>query len=406
MIRITTCRVCKSRKIKEFLDMGHQPYANALLKSPDDKEKFYPLSLSYCENCSLVQLNHTPDPKELFSNYIWVTATSDTARKHAKVFCKEVISRLENKKKGYILEVASNDGTFLLPFIKKGYTVLGVDPAKNIAETAIAAGVPTRCEFFGVKTAQKIKKDFGIANVVIARNVLPHVADTHDFIKGMHTVLAENGMLVIEIHYAKKIYQGLQYDSIYHEHLCYFTIKSLEELLHRYNLFIEDITTSPISGGSLVIYIRKQKVKETAVVKTYRKVEEKIKLNSFSSWKNFAKRVRKHKKNLLEILQKNKDKIIVGYGASARSSTLLNFCGIDKKLIPLIADQNHFKQGLYTAGTHILIQNPRNVMKRNPNFVFILAWNFKNEIIKILKNKYKYKGKYIIPLPNNPKVLE
>ena len=405
MKRITSCRVCKSRKIKEFLDLGDQPYANALLKSPNDKEKFYPLSLSYCENCSLVQLNHTPDPKELFSNYVWVTATSSTARKHAKVFCKEITSRLKNNKKGYILEVASNDGTFLLPFIKKGYTVLGIDPAKNIVETAIAAGVPTRCEFFGVSSVKRILKDMGPARVVFARNVLPHVADTHDFIKGMHAVLADNGMLVIEIHYAKKIYQELHYDSVYHEHLCYFTIKSLEKLLSAYNLFIEDITTSPISGGSLVIYIRKKKIKESAKVVAYRKAEVRIKLNMLTSWKNFAKRVRRHKESLLEILQKNKGKIIVGYGASARSSTLLNYCGIRTKHIAVIADQNSWKQGLYTAGSHISIKSPDNVMKRNPHFVVILAWNFKNEIMKILKDTYKYKGKLILPLPNNPKVL-
>lgn len=402
---ITSCRVCKSRKIKEFLDLGDQPYANALLKSPNDKEKFYPLSLSYCENCSLVQLNHTPDPKELFSNYIWVTATSTTARKHAKVFYKEIASRLENNKKGYVLEVASNDGTFLLPFIKKGYTALGVDPAKNIAETAIAAGVPTRCEFFGVPSAKRILKDVGPARVVFARNVLPHVADTHDFIKGMHTVLADNGMLVIEIHYAKKIYQQLHYDSIYHEHLCYFTIKSLEELLHRYGLFIEDITTSTISGGSLVIYIRKTKVKEAPIVEVYRKAEKTIALNTFLSWKNFAARVKTHREKLLTILHENKNKVIVGYGASARSSTLLNYCGIRTKHIAVIADQNLWKHGQYTAGTHIPIKSPDNVMRKNPRFVVILAWNFKNEIMKILKDRYKYKGKLILPLPNNPKVL-
>lgn len=401
---ITSCRVCKSRKIKEFLDLGHQPYANALLKSPNDKEEFYPLSLSYCENCSLVQLNHTPDPKELFSNYIWVTATSSTARKHAQVFYKEITSRLKNNKKGYILEVASNDGTFLLPFMKEGYTVLGVDPAKNITETAIAAGVPTRCEFFGVTSAKKIKKDFGKAFVVIARNVLPHVANLHDFVKGISTVLDDRGLLILEIHYARKIYQELHYDSIYHEHLCYFTIKSLEKLLDKYSLFIEDIKTSPISGGSLVIYAKKKKV-ESSIVKTYKNLEKGMRLNTLESWQDFAKRVVKNREKLLEILKKNKDKITVGYGASARSSTLLNYCGIGTKDISIIADQNPLKQGLFTAGTHIPIKSPDNVMRKNPHFVVILAWNFKNEIMKILKDRYKYKGKLILPLPNNPKVL-
>lgn len=405
MTKITSCRVCKSKYIKKFLDLEDQPYANALLKYPDEKEKFYPLSLSYCSNCSLVQLNHTADPKELFSNYVWVTSTSIIARTHAKAFCDDTISRIKKSQKGYILEVASNDGTFLLPFIKKGYKVLGVDPARNIADIAIANGVPTRCEFFGVNTAEKIKKDFGFAQVVIARNVLPHVANIHDFVKGMYTSLDEQGLLVLEVHYAKKIYQELHYDSIYHEHLCYFTIKSLEKLLNRYSLFIEDIKTSPISGGSLVVYVRKGKIKESVTVKAYRRAEEKIKLNTFASWQVFANRIRKHRERLLEILNENKDAVIVGYGASARSSTLLNYCGIGPKNISVIADQNSLKQGLYTAGTHILIQSPNSVMKKSPNFVMILAWNFRNEIIKNLKEKYNYQGKYIIPLPNNPKVL-
>lgn len=405
MKRITICRICKSRKIKEFLDLGHQPYANTLLKIPNDKEKFYPLSLSYCGSCSLVQLNHTPDPKELFSNYVWVTATSSTARKHAQVFYKEITSRLKNNQKGYILEVASNDGTFLLPFIKEGYTALGVDPAKNIAETATAAGVPTRCEFFGVPSAKRILKDEGPARVVFARNVLPHVANAHDFIKGISICLDDNGLFVLELHYAKKIFQELHYDSIYHEHLCYFTIKSLEELLSREGLFIQDLKTSPINAGNLVFYIKKGKVNESAIVKAYRRSEKEIKLNTFESWVTFANRTKKHREKLLKILDKYKGYLIVGYGASARSSTLLNYCAIAEKQIAVIADQNSWKQGKYTAGTHIPIKSPDNVMRKNPHFVVILAWNFKNEIMKILKDRYKYKGKFILPLPNNPKVL-
>lgn len=405
MTKIISCRICKSKSIKEFLDLGDQPYANSLLKHPDEKEKFYPLSLSYCLNCSLVQLNHTAAPKELFSNYLWVTATSSTARNYAKEFCNNVIARIKNSKTGYILELASNDGTFLLPFIEKGHKVLGVDPAQNIVNMAIENGIPTKCEFFSSSSAKKIKKEFGVAKVIIARNVLPHVANTHDFVKGISMCLEDDGLLILEVHYAKKIFQELHYDSIYHEHLCYFTIKSMEKLLNLYNFFIEDIETSPISGGSLVVYLRKNKVKESPVVKDYKSAEREIKLNTYKSWLNFAGRVKKHKEKLLSILNKNKNKTIVGYGASARSSTLLNYCGIGTKQILAIADQNPLKQGLYTAGTRIQIKSPDDVMKKNPHVVVILAWNFKNEIMKILKDKYKYRGNYIVPLPNNPKVI-
>lgn len=402
MKRITECRVCNSKKIKEFLDLGKQPLANSLLNSPEDKEKFYPLSLSFCSKCSLVQLNDTADPKELFTNYVWVTATSSTAKKHAEVFAKNIISKVKDLKKGYILEAASNDGTFLIPFIKKGYRVLGVDPAKNIAEQAVADGIPTRAEFFGTEEAKKIKKEHGNAKVFIARNVMPHVANLHDFAKGMSVVLEEDGLLALEIHYARKIFEELHYDSVYHEHLCYFTVKSFETLLNKYGMYVEDIKTSPISGGSLVIYARKGRVKELPIVQKYRNNEEKIKINEPGSWENFAKKVSAHKEKLLELLERTKGKV-AGYGASARSSTLLNYCNIGPKQIAVIADQNPLKQGKYTAGTHILIQSADKVMRKNPDTIVILAWNFADEIIKFLKEKYDFQGKYIIPLPNDPK---
>lgn len=404
--RITSCRVCGSKKINEFLDLGKQPYANSLLKVPDEKEKFYPLSLSFCFDCSLVQLNHTADPDVLFSNYVWVTATSETARSHAEIFCKEMLSRFDKPVDGYILEIASNDGTFLLPFIKKGYKVLGIDPANNIADLANAQGIETLPEFFGVASAKKILKKYGPAKALIARNVVPHVAALHDFLEGLSICLDKDGLLAIEFHYAKKINDSLHYDSIYHEHLCYFTLKSLEKLLHQYNFFIQDLTTSPISGGSLVVYAKKGRVKERTIVSTYRKAEEETKLNEFQTWEKFANRVSEHRKKLIKILKKFEGSKIVGYGASARSSTLLNYCNIDTKIVSAIADQNPLKHKYFTAGTHILIDNPDIIFQKKSDAVIILAWNFTKEITKILREKYNYSGKLIIPLPNNPKVKQ
>lgn len=404
MKKITECRICKSKRIKDFLDLGKQPLANSLLDSFDQKEKFYPLSLSFCMRCSLVQLNHTADPKELFTNYVWVTATSDTAKKHAEYFCKNIFAKVKDLKNGYVLEAASNDGTFLVPFKNKGIQVLGVDPARNIAEEAEKSGIPTRAEFFGSKEARAIVKKHGKAKVVIARNVMPHVANLHDFTKGLSIAVADDGLLALEVHYARKIFEELHYDSIYHEHLCYFTVKSFERLLNKYGIFVEDIKTSPISGGSLIFYGRKKQTEESAVVNKYRKDEEGMKLNKYDSWINFADKVKLHKIKLLELLEATKGKI-VGYGASARSSTLLNYCGIGPDKIAVIADQNPLKQGKYTAGTRILIQDASKVMKKNPKAVLILAWNFTDEIINFLKQKFDYKGKYIIPLPNDPKEI-
>jgi len=406
--KIDSCRVCNNKNVVEVLDLGDQPPANSLIRKINENEKIYPLSLSWCPKCNLVQLNHTVDPKELFSNYIWVTSTSKTAREHSNSFYEEVLKRTENLQEGYILEVASNDGTFLLPFVKNNYKVLGVDPAKNIVDLANSKGVSTICRFFGANSADKIINEHGHARVIIVRNVLPHVANLHDFVKGLQMCLEDDGLLAIEFHYAKEIFEELHYDSIYHEHLCYFTLKSIENLLNRYSLHVYDIKESPISGGSLILYAKKKKEKETEKVTYYRDLEEKNRINDLSSWQDFAEKVRAHRKQLLEILEDAIDsgRSIVGYGASARSSTLLNYCGIDSKYVSMIADQNELKHDHFTAGTHIPINSPQIVMKKNPDYVFILAWNFTDEIMNILKDEYGFKGKCILPLPNNPKIVE
>ncbi|MHA2292525.1 MAG: class I SAM-dependent methyltransferase [Candidatus Hodarchaeales archaeon] len=408
MKRIEKCRVCNNRDLQEFLDLGNQPLANALLDNLDQNESFYPLSLSWCPECNLVQLNHTAEPTDLFSDYVWVTATSKTAREYSERFYKEIIDRVIPLEGGYVLETASNDGTFLLPFLENGYKVLGVDPARNIVDIANKNGVPTICKFFGTETAKEIITMKGKSRVVIARNVLPHVANLHDFVKGLYLCLEEEGLLVIEVHYAKIILEELHYDSVYHEHLCYFTFKSIERLLNQHGLFVEDLDQSPISGGSLVLYVKKKRNKESQVIKVIRSEEEKEKINEISRWQRFARLVQEHKSKLLEILLSlNHDKhTIIGYGASARSSTLLNYCGIDKKYLLAIADQNPLKHNKYTAGTHIKIDSPENVLKIEPSSVFIIAWNFADEITNILQNKFEFKGSIVIPLPNEPRFIQ
>ena len=407
MKKITSCRLCGSPNIMEFLNLGNQPLANLLLKNPHEKEEFYPLSLSWCKECSLVQLKHTIEPDKLFSNYVWVTSTSEAAKEHSMAFFKEVTSRAKDLKSSYVLEIASNDGTFLVPFMKNNYKVLGVDPARNIADDAVSRGIPTKCAFFGVKTANEIVKENNAAKVVIARNVLAHVANLHDFVNGLALCMEAGGLLVLEVHYAKIILDELHYDSIYHEHLCYFTLKSLEALLNMHGLYIEDIGKSPISGGSLIVYARNIAAEEKPSVKKYRESEEKSKVNELFSWKNFTERVIVHKKKLLAILAEASKEHgnIIGYGASARSSTLLNYCGINSGFISVIADKNELKHGLYTAGTHILIESPENAMARKPKYVFIMAWNFRDEIIKTLVDRFRYKGRFIVPLPKEPEVF-
>lgn len=402
---IKFCRICNSKNIQTFFDLGSQPFANSLLNSADEKENLYPLSLSYCQNCSLAQLDETADPKELFSNYVWVTGTSKSTQDFAQTFYKELIKRAD-KSISYVLEIASNDGTFLLPFTRNGYKVLGIDPAENIVEMAQKNGINTKCAFWDAKTSRAILKEQGPAPVVFARNVLMHVANIRDFIEGLSIILDESGTLAIETHYAKTILEELHYDYIYHEHLCYFTLKTLEKLLNDFGLYIFDVIESPISGGGIIVYIKKQKTGEEPIVQKYKDYETQNKINDFATWENFAKNSFLHKEKLLEILNciTAKNEAIMGYGASARSSTMLNFCGIDYKIIDVIADKNSLKQGKFTAGTHIPIVSPEEMMKRNPKHILILAWNFKDEIINYLESEFGYAGDYIIPLPNIPRI--
>ncbi|MFN8670599.1 MAG: class I SAM-dependent methyltransferase [Candidatus Sericytochromatia bacterium] len=398
---INSCRSCNSKNIIDFFDLGEQPFANSLKRDLNFKEKFYPLKLVFCDNCSLVQLNYTAPPNELFSDYVWLTSTSQTSRDYSKKFCDEVLKRIEISDNDYILEAASNDGTFLKPFKEKNIKVLGVDPANNLSEIANKDGIETICDFFGVKAVDKLLEDKGQAKVVFARNVLPHIANLHDFVEGLEKIVKDDGLVIIEFHYAKVILEDLHYDSIYHEHLFYYTLKSLEYILNTHNLWAYDLGESPINAGNIILYLKKEKKEASLSLKEKRNLELKEKINFFDSWKNFATNSEKHKNELLDILNKLKKENlkIVGYGASARSSTLLNYCSIDRSYLDMISDQNSLKHNKYTAGTNIPIYPPDKVMETNPDVILLLAWNFKDEIIDILKNKYNFKGKCIIPLP-------
>ena len=392
MKTIKHCRLCGSKLLQTFFDLGKQPYANSLLRAPDTHEKTYPLSLSYCNSCSLVQLNQTASPKELFDNYVWVTGTAQTTRDWAERFCFEVLKR--QSMPGRVLELASNDGTFLKPFVELGIPVLGIDPAKNIVDMANGSGINTICQFFGASKVNRILLNYDKASVVIARNVLPHVENLHSFVRGMEKIMLDDGLMVIEFHYAGAILGDLHYDSIYHEHLHYFTLKTLDKLLRYYNLYIQDLMFSPINAGNLVVFVRKGSGIGTKAVFRLIEQEKKFEVNKLGNWKGFAHRANVHKQRLLNILKGKEN--IVGYGSSARSSTLLNYCGIR---LPIIADDNYLKQGKYTAGTQIYIDHSDNVMGRFPDYVLILAWNFAGEIMKSVREKYGYRGRFIIPLP-------
>jgi hypothetical protein len=409
LTKINECRSCANQHLRSFFDLGEQPFANALLKSPDDDDRSYPLTLCYCPDCTLVQLEHTAEPEELFSHYIWVTGTSSTARSHAENFCDNALSRLDSiNQDTFVLEIASNDGTFLKPFISKGMRVLGLDPASNIVEQANEDGVPSVESFFGYDTAKQITETHGHPDLVIVRNVMPHVANLNDFMKGIRFLLAANGLAAIEFHYGKVIQDEIQYDSIYHEHLCYFTAKSADALLRKHQLKMVDVGESPISGGSLITYVRSAGAVETNLPQKILNNELSARTNELMSWQTFADRSFEHRKQLLQTLtgEISEGRRVAGYGASARSSTLLNFCGIDNRHLDMIADQNTLKNGLFTAGSHIPIHRPEIVMERTPDTFLILAWNFLDEITEILRDKLHFSGRLISPLPNKITIMD
>lgn len=396
---INKCRSCNSNELVDILDLNDQPPANSLKKKINDNEFFAPLKIIFCKNCKLVQLSATIDPAYLFKKYNWVTGTSEIVKVYAQKFYNNS-KKYMTKNKANILEIASNDGTFLDIFKRNGHQVLGVDPAKNIAKIANQKKIKTLPYFFN---ADLVNKNLSLKNfnpdIIIARNVIPHVKDIHSIIKSFKLLSNTNTVCMIEFHYSKKIINELHYDSIYHEHLFYFSIKSLSYLFRKYNLHPFDIFESPISGGSVVLMFSTKKLKKSKKLINMIKKEKISKINSLSAWKIFAKSVTRHAENLNKVIKKeSQNNEIIGFGASARSSTLLNYLKATNQEIKFIIDNNKIKHKLFTAGTNIKILPFEKLKIKSNKVIILLAWNFKKEIISFLRKK-GFQGKIIIPLP-------
>jgi len=399
---IKNCRISGSSNLVTILEFGNQPLANALKKTPDEAEDKFPLTLMYCPDSSLVQLKETIDKEVLFSNYTWVTGTSPSTRDYARLFFQRVIGVAKPDPDDLIMEIASNDGTFLVPFMEGVYhNILGVDPAENIAREANRRGVRTLDKFWSKKVSEEIVSDFGNAKVVIARNVIPHVSELHDVIAGIENVLKDDGVGIIEFHYAGQILQELHYDSIYHEHLCYFSIKSITCLLDLHGLIPFHIDTSPISGGSYVIYFSKTKFRQTDDYLKLVEKENSSGVNEIQTWKKFAKACYEHRQKSMDIAKSFSSKTVLGFGASARSSTYLNFCGFGSTHIKAIIDNNPLKQGMYSPGSSIPIVSMERGMQMKPDLIFIFAWNFRDEVVKECRMN-GYKGQFLVAFPNKP----
>ena len=388
------CRICKNKLVK-ILDLNKQPPANSIFKKK--KPKSFPLILSFCKRCKLLQLTEFPSKKFLFNKYFWVTGTSKGAQNFAKIFYKKLSKFLEVKSN--IFEIASNDGTFLKEFKKNKHNILGIDPAKNISKIANAKGIKTIPNFFNYKESIEIKNFFQ-PDLIFARNVIPHVSNLKSVAKGISNLCDNNTKVAIEFHYARNIYKELQYDSIYHEHIFYFTIESLSKIFNKYGLYPIDLFVSPISGGAIVLIFSKTQKKKSTILKKYIRGEKNIHLNNLNTWLRFSKKVKIHRDKFKEmILKKFKaNGKMFAYGASARSSTLLNYANIDNQFIDFIIDQNKLKEGYMTPGSNIKILTFKKVSSfiKNYKSMLLLAWNFKDEITKFLLEK-KFKGEILVP---------
>jgi len=399
------CRVCGSEDLLPVLDLGAQPPANSLRSDPSEEQVDVPLELVFCGSCRVPQLTVTVDPAALFSQYVWVTGTARATHDYSAVFRDRIVATMgsDSDAEPFLVEVASNDGTFLRRFQEVGWRVLGVDPAQNIVDEAVAAGVPTRCDFFDLGVAAAVEADHGRADVLVARNVIPHVKAIHSILEGVVAMLHDDGVAAIEFHSASRIVEELHYDSIYHEHLFYFSLSTLSALCRRYGLQAFDVFDSPISGGSRVLLLSADGRPEAAALSEALAGEVEMGITDYETWRAFGEGSRRHASRLAEVVGEQADRVpVIGYGASARSSTMLNFAGIDVGRVSAVIDQNPGKQGQYTPGTNIPIVDRDEGLRMlgDDGVVLLLAWNFAEEILEGLRAD-GIRCEVVVPLPGD-----
>ncbi len=406
----TSCRACEGQRLRQFLTLGPQPLANSFLGSPNefDSESRYPLDVYFCDDCSLVQILDVIDPEALFRHYLYVTGTSETIAAHNREYAREVVESLALGADDLVVEIASNDGSLLKCFQPYGVRTLGIEPATNIAEIAVASGVETVNKFFNSGAAEEIRQSFGPARVAIGNNVLAHVDDTRDFLRGCAKLLSEDGIVIIEVPYLRDLLDRVAYDTIYHEHHCYFSATSLKRLCEAEGLFPIRIDRLPVHGGTLRMYagLRNQYADRYAEIEPMIEAERGAGMSDFARYEKLAADTAANRRDILQLLEelKREGRTVVGYGAPAKGNTLLNYCGITPELLPYTVDKSHLKIGLYTPGTHIPVLPASTLIERQPDYALILAWNFAEEIMRQQQEYRERGGRFIIPIPV-PKVV-
>lgn len=397
------CRACGSKKLEEFLSLGKTPPANAFLKKKDfNKERAHPLRVGVCRICKLVQLLDVVDKKDLFSHYVYFFSAMPAASSHFSAYAQDVVKKfIKTPDSDLIVELGSNDGLLLKSFQAIGCKkVLGIDPAKNIAKFANANGVPTIPDFFSYKLARDIVKTKGYARVIIGNNVVAHIDNWDDLAKGAKELLTGDGVFILEAPYLMDMFENLAYDSIYHEHLSYLAVAPLVRFFKKYQMGVFDVQPFQRQGNSIRVFVcRSGQRRISSSVNKFLDKEKKAGLDKINSYHILAARIEATKSKLVATLQdlKKKKMRIAAYGSPARGNTLLNYCNIDAKVIDFATEELPSKIGFYTPGMHIPVKHVKDARKNPPDYYLMLAWNYKDQILKKEAEYVKGGGKFIVP---------
>ena len=403
---LSRCRFCGSELHFTLVDLGMSPLCESYLSADqlNQMEPFYPLHVYVCENCYLAQLEEYVSPESIFTEYAYFSSYADTWLQHVKNYTDQMVERFHLDKSRFVVEVASNDGYLLQYFVEKGIPVLGIEPAKNVAKVAVEKGVPTLMEFFGRECARRLAAEGKQADLIAGNNVLAQVPDLNDFVAGLKILLKAGGVITIEFPHLMRLMEENQFDTIYHEHFSYFSFLSAEKIFAAHGLTLFDVEELPTHGGSLRIYARHAENGALPVTERAQELHQreiKAGFTRMDHYAAFGEQVKETKRKLLSFLieAKRQGKTVVGYGAPGKGNTLLNYCGIRTDFLDYTVDRNPYKQGKFLPGTHIPIYHPDRIRETKPDFLFILPWNFKDEIMVQMADIRQWGGQFVVPIP-------